>query len=260
MATTNTNTTTAKKPSGKMPLTVAAQSSVTKFLDTCLLAYFNLNAIRSQLEDRDRAYYREQDRTAAQLKAAQANTAGDADKMQNVTVPVAFPQVETALAALQETFLSGYPIFGTVAPPAYQDAMTMMDTMVGENSIRAAWPLHLLQTMRDGLKYDLGAVEVCWEQKTTFAVTTPENNDISQGKATETLYEGNYMKHLNMYNTFLDPRVAPERNHIEGEFAGYTEVLSRINVKQRMQDLPLVTSLVLTQLAPPTNLRSIRKH
>ena len=115
-------------------------------------------------------------------------------QIQNITVPVVMPQVESALADLQEIFLTGYPIFGVVAPPGTEAAMEQMETQIGENSIRAAWPLELLKAMRDGLKYDLGAVEVCWETKKTFTVVTAQEADISRGAAQETLYSGNYIR------------------------------------------------------------------
>lgn len=194
--------------------------------------------IRSQLERRDRAYYRENDTTAASTQARQANNSGDASKLQSITVPVIMPQVEAALSDLQEIFLSGYPIFGTISTPENIDQATQMDTVVGENSVRAGWPLELLKTMRDGLKYDLGAVEVTWQNRKIFAITTPDITNISQAAVDQTYYAGNFMKHLNAYNLILDPRVSPEKNHTEGEIAGYTEMISRIEMKKRMEDLP----------------------
>ena len=229
-------------PTTPMSITADSQERVIKYLNSALTAYVTSYDIRNQLLRRDKEYYRTNDLTPDNLKAKAANASGDASKMQNITVPVVEPQVETALTDLQETFLTGYPIFGIVGPPGEEEAMEQMETQVGENSIRAAWPLHLVQTMRDGLKYDLGAVEVVWEKRKTFAVVTPQEGALGVGTPKEEYYEGNFMKRLDPYNTILDARVSPEMNHLEGEFAGYTEMLSRINLKKRMEDLaPLGT-------------------
>lgn len=225
-------------PTTPMPISPDAQDCVINYLESAVTAYSTNYSIRSQLEARDRAYYRTEDQTSAHLKAKAANKAGDASKIQNVTVPVVMPQVETELSYLQEVFLTGYPIFGTVAPPAQAEAMMQMDTIVGENSVRAGWPLELLKAMRDGLKYDISAVEVVWENRKLFTIGTPEDTNISQGTPTETYYQGNFIKRLDMYNVILDTRVDPEKIHTEGEFAGYTEQISRIELKKRMEDLP----------------------
>jgi len=228
-----------------LPLVISEESQerVVHYLSSALNAYNTTYNIRSQMEVRDKAYYRENDNSLTQRKAQAANQSGDPTKIQNITVPVVMPHVETALAYLQEVFLSGYPIFGTVAPPEQQDAMTMMDTIIGENSTRCGWPLELLQTMRDGLKYDVGAVEVVWENRKLFSVTTPQQNNLQEGTPTETYYAGNYLKRLNMYNVVLDTRVSPEKNHTDGEYASYTEILSRIATKKRMEDLPALGTM-----------------
>lgn len=232
----------ATQPATPAVLSEKAQESVSKYFNSALTLYTTNFNIRGQLEKRDRAYYREEDQTTAHQRAKAANEAGDSTKLQNMTVPVVMPQVETALADLQEIFLSSYPIFGTVAPPELMEAATQMDTVVGENSILASWPLHILQTLRDGLKYDLGAIEVAWENRKIWAVTTPDQSTPTQGAAQETYYAGNYLKHLDAYNLILDTRVSPDRNHLEGEFAGYTEMISRIELKKRMENLdPLGT-------------------
>jgi len=229
-------------PSTPKPLTDDAQAAVINYLTAATSLYNGSFNIRNQLLTQDRAYYREQDGTREQWRARVANDTGDATKVQNITVPVVMPQVESALAYLSDTFLTGYPIFGVVSPPEFADALGAMETLIGENSIRAGWPMHLMQCLRNGLKHDLGAVEVVWETRKTFNIGTPELNKLEQGKVNETQYQGNFIKNLTPYNLILDTRVSPDKNHIEGEYAGYTEMLSRIEAKKRADDLdPLGT-------------------
>lgn len=224
-------------PSTPIPLTQTSQQAVIQYLRSASDLYCTSFNIRNQLLTRDRAYYREEDTTEEQLRAKMANQTGDAKKLQNVTIPVVMPQTESALANLHGVFLTGYPIFATVAPPEDAEALAQFDSIIGDNSIRFKWPAELLKTLRDGLKYDLGAVEVTWEKKKIFNIQTAEAKNMERGEPVETMYEGNKMKRIDPYNLILDTRVSPDENHIEGEYAGYTELLSRINTKKRMEDL-----------------------
>jgi len=234
---------TPNEPGQKAPLSMESSKAVVNYLNTALSTYITSYNIRSQLLMRDLAYYRENDTTRQQQLAKGYNMTGDPTKMQNITVPIVMPQVESALAYHTGVFLTGYPIFGVVAPPDAADAMAQMETIIGENSIRGAWPQQLMKTIRNGLKYDLGAVEVVWEKKKTASIGTPQLNSLANGSVKETYYEGNFIKDLDPYNLLLDTRVSPDVNHIEGEFAGYTELLSRIATKQRMDNLDPFASM-----------------
>lgn len=224
-------------PTTPLPISEDSQKCVIDFLSSVQSLYSSSFNIRSQLEQRDRAYYREQDWTKENDRAKSANQTGDQKKIQNVTVPVVMPQVESALAYLTDVFLTGYPIFATVAPPADANALKQFDALITDNSIMGGWPAELMQTLRNGLKYDLGAVEVVWEKKKIFSVGTPELANITRGTEQEELYEGNFVKNIDPYNLILDIRVSPDKNHLEGEVAGYTECLSAVACKKRMDDL-----------------------
>lgn len=193
--------------------------------------------LRTQLLDRDLSYYREQDRTKNQARAQAANRAGNTDALQNVTIPVVMPQTESALSYLVNIFLNSYPIFPVISKPAVIAEALQMETVIGETSVRFGWPRELLLTLRDGLKYNLGIAEVCWKTKRIFSVTNDASYDVDLGKPEETYYQGNYIKRIDPYNAILDTRVHPARMHTDGEFAGYTELLSRISLKQLLLDL-----------------------
>ena len=198
--------------------------------------------LRSRMQEIDRLYQRENDFTAAQQRARLANRLGDSSKMQNVTLPVVMPQVESMLSELTEIFLSSYPIFPIFSKPQLQDAAMQMETIIGEQGVRFGWAAELLQCMRDGLKYNLMGVEVDWKVQKTYAVESRPQEHLTEGSSVETQYEGNAIKRVDMYNAILDVRVPPFEVHTRGEYAGYTEIVGRIEMKQRMLDLnPLYT-------------------
>lgn len=224
-------------PATPVRLSEASQTGVVQFYKSAAAAYATNYNIRSQLEMRDRAYYREEDTTTEEYRAKWANQTGDSKKLRNLTIPVAMPQTESALAYLTEIFLTGYPVFATYAPPQYQAELTMFDTVLADNSIRFKWVPELMKVMRDGLKYDLGAAEVSWERQRMFNIETAQLKDISKGEPLQVNYEGNRIKRLDPYNLLLDYRVSPDENHREGEFGGYSELLSRIATKKRFENL-----------------------
>lgn len=230
-----------------MPISAEAQSKVCVFLNSAIDLYSTSYNIRDQLLQRDLAYARTNDYTEENARAKAANQSGDPKKTQNIIIPVAMPQVESRLADLQEIFLSGHPIFATVAPPGHEKEMAQMDAVIEDNSIVGAWHNNILQTLRDGLKYDLGAAEIVWDNKKIYNIGTPTNREIEQGQPLESYYQGNFIKRLDPYNVILDTRVPPEENYTRGEFAGYTELVGRIELKKRMEDLDPMGSMNFRQ-------------
>lgn len=214
---------------------------------SCEFLNNNFN-LRERLLQIDREYAREVDQSVEQLRAQHANRSGNTSKQQNVTIPVVMPQTESALAFLANTFLTGYPIFPTVARPQKSDVALQIETIIGEHSIKFGYVPELMMALRDGLKYNICAVEVEWANKKIFSVGTDVAADIKQGQPVETYATGNYIKHLNMYNVIMDTRVMnPARMHIEGEFAGYTELLSKIALKQLFADLGAESTMNATE-------------
>jgi len=211
------------------------------------IAYYNSmqdsnNAVRSnqrsRMESIDRAYQRENDKTQEQLRAKAANDAGDPTRLQNTTVPVVMPQVETAVTYQSGVFLTGSPLFGVVASPEFENEALQMESVIEDESIRGGWARELMMFFRDGEKYNLAPIEVSWEQEVTFAVETDLTKSKDQGIAKQVIWSGNKIKRLDPYNTFFDQRVAPTEVYKKGEFAGYTEYMPRMELKTYIETLP----------------------
>lgn len=199
--------------------------------------------MRSRMQEIDRIYQREIDFTQAQQRAAAANKAGDASKMQNATIPVVMPQVESLLNYLSEVYLSSYPLFPIVSKPAMIDTAMQMETVIGEQAVQFSWAAELLQAMRDGLKYNLMATEVDWQSKKSYTVVNDASKNVKQGTPAPVTMEGNALKRIDPYNLIADTRVPPFAVHSRGEYVGYTEVISMIELKQRIADLDPTTTM-----------------
>lgn len=218
---------------------VEAQKSLVTYASNTAQALNNNFNIRARLLERDRAYQREQDFTAKQQQLRQDNRTGK-QVAENIILPIVMPQVESATAFLSGIFLSGTPLFPTLGKPEMAPAALQMETAIGDQADRFGWVPEMMMTIRDGLKYNIAAMEVDWATKKIVSISndTSSASTIDKGKSTETYTQGNYLKHLNMYNVIVDTRVAsPARMHIDGEFAGYVELLGRIALKQLFIEL-----------------------
>ena len=226
-------------PTTPMYVSKLAQLGILEFNKSCygmLLQNWNL---REQMRAVDLSYIREEDLTNANTRAKLANSYGDSDKIQNVTIPVVMPQVENAVAYQSSVFLTGLPIFESVANPQFEDQALQFNTILEDQSVKGGWVREFQMMFRDGFKYNLFGVEVNWDSVVTAALETDLNYSTKEAKPTSIVWEGNVIKRRDPYNLIMDTRVSPSQISAKGEFAGFTEVMSRIALKDFINKLPL---------------------
>lgn len=214
-----------------------AQLAVINYHTQCFTLMGQQYNLREQLRQMDLAYMRENNLTAEQQRAKLSNKYGDSTRYQDITVPIVLPAVESAVTYQTSVFLTGYPMFGVVSDPNNEDAALQMESVIGENSIKGGWVGQIQQVMRDGFKYNLGASEISWKKQTVASFETDTNFSKKQARPVDVIWEGNAVKKLDLYNTFWDTRVKPTEVHSKGEFAGYNEIMSRIELKKFINEL-----------------------
>lgn len=192
-----------------------------------------LSDFRSLLRYRDRAYQRQLNTTAEHIKAVRANMAGDARKIQDMTVPIIMPQIESAVAYQAGVYLTSYPIFGVVSYPKNQDQAMQFETALADQAVKYGWARELIKIFRDGYKYNFGAAVVSWEKTPLKSIVT-DTNISAAGLAAlkEYSYGGNCIKHVDPYNCFMDMTVSPANLHTDGEYFGYNKLMSRVQLKR----------------------------
>lgn len=193
--------------------------------------------MREQLLAVDKLYMREIDRTIEQAQAKQANALGDPTKFQNITVPLVLQTIETAVTYQTSVFLTGVPLFGVSSTAEHMDAALQMESIIDNQAIRGGWTRELMLLLRDGFKYNFGAMEVTWEREKIYSPETDLGFSASQAKPVETIWEGNKLKRLDPYNTIFDARYHPTQISERGEFVGYTELISHIELRKYMMEL-----------------------
>jgi hypothetical protein len=199
----------------------------------------SLSDFRQLLLYRDRAYQRQLNTTKEHIAAVRANMRGDARKIQDMTVPIVMPQIESAVAHQAAVFLTSYPIFGVISSPKLMDGAMQFETAIGDQSLRYGWARQLIQVFRNGFKYNFGPCAVTWKKTPLKAVitSTDPNSRAGQAALQDYAYGGNCFESLDPYNCFMDMTVAPANMHTDGEFFGWNKIMSRVKLKQLMATL-----------------------
>jgi len=188
-------------------------------------------SLRARFIAVDKAYQREVISTQAHWDAKILNEAGDNTKYQDIVVPVVMPQVEAAVVYQTAVFLTGSPLFAVGSSPAFMDAALQLQTILENNSVRGGWAREFILFFRDAFKYNFAPLHVCWADEVSYSVETNLAKDLRKGQPKEVIWSGNKVKRWDPYNTFIDSNVAPSEVYKKGEFAGTTELMTRIELK-----------------------------
>ena len=227
------------KPNTPMLLTTRSQQGLVEFFKQCNMASRD-TTMRANMENIDRAYQRELDITKEHNRAKLANRYGDPTRFQNITVPIILPQVEAAVTYQASVFLTGQPLFGVVSNPQSIDAAVQMETLIDSQATRGGWVGQLIMALRDGFKYNLFAVECKWDQIAVATLDTDPVFSTKEARPKETIWEGNMLRRLDLYNSIFDKRCPISEMHTKGDFAGYTEIMTRTQLKSFINKLPNV--------------------
>lgn len=223
-----------------LPITIPQRAFILEFVKQRVTAHAEaLTALKLQCEIRDKAYLRTSNLTKEHVAAVRANALGDAKKLQDLTVPVVMPQVESATAYQAAVFLTSHPIMGVISSPAQQDVATKFEAVIESHARQFTWVRPLIKAIRDGFKYNLGFVTLDWAKVSATGIKSRVANDTTAGMAQldPLSYEGNAIKYISVYKALWDTMVAPCDLHAMGEFFGYSEILSRIQLKMLVSTL-----------------------
>lgn len=224
---------------GKSLLSRNTQTSVIQYLRNLVSNQTSRIELRQAFEVIDREIARTNNVDEDKLNAKARNALGDKGKnvIQDITVPVVQPQTQAAFAYMVGVFLTGNPIFEMEAGPEMEDAAVQFNTVIQDQQTKMGWVRHLAMSLLDGLKYNLMAVEIDWHKIQTYNLANDATSTVGLAKKTQTLWQGNKVRRIDLYNAFWDTRVAPADVHTNGEFAGYTEIMSKIALKKKLAEL-----------------------
>lgn len=155
-----------------------------------------------------------------------------------VVTPVVISQVDSYVGYLADVFLSGYPLFPIVSTPAKRKMAEQLEALIDDHALLGGYARQLLMFLRNGVKYNISAIEADWDSIEQFSVADDYFAKDSNGQRINRDQKFfTKLKNLDMYNTFWDTTVLPGDISSEGDYAGYVEILSRTKLKRLITKL-----------------------
>lgn len=208
-------------------LTPNSQKVVTDFIRARYLSY-GIQVSRNKFEKIDQALQLENKARREIMK----------DSFSDTEISICAEPVNSAVSFLTGIYLKDPEIFKVVTKKKeLLGAATQFNTINLENSVATGWQREMPLYFRDCVKYNFGALEVTWASEQTQVIGT-DSTGSGNGAAIETvLREGNELTRRDPYNTFYDTTVPINQVHKRGEFSGYIERITMIDLATRIENL-----------------------
>lgn len=222
--------------------TTEAQVSLLEFSRRVLTEHQKFSDYYTKMEAVDIAYARYNDNVDPVTGVTRgqgidaATTPVGAVNMTSTTPPVVVSQVDSMVSYLAEVFLSGTPMFPVVSSPADKKDAEALETLMDDHAILGGYARQLLMFIRDGVKYNLSALEVDWTSIEQYSILD-ELLQPGTKKAKKDNKSFNKVKRIDPYNAVWDHNVAPGDIAAEGDYAGYIQIVSRTKLKRMLNRL-----------------------
>lgn len=194
--------------------------------------------LEKYIQDKKRMNSDFRDRCNAMDKAIRAGIKEVEDCGETLSLlqfPLVMSSLDTSLAQLTSTYLSGSPIFPVVATPDQKDLGYKIEQITDSHSRAGHWGREFILFFRQLLKYNIACLEVSWRGSNSFSTLFDTLSAAPQYEPTVEYI--NSLKAPDMYNTLWDYRVDPARISRDGEWAGYNEIIPRQQLIKEMSVL-----------------------
>lgn len=222
-------------------LSVEAQRNVIAFATGVLTNHKQQTQMQSKMNAIDIAYARYKDPTVSvgdgvdPMPDANASC-GNIFDSDDVTPPLVVSQVDSYTAYLADVFLSGYPLFPVVSNPSNKKYAEQLETLLDDHATLGGYVRQLLLFLRDGVKYNYSAIETEWDSIDQFNIVGDFENGVGK-KVNRNKKYLTKIKRLNMRNVVRDTSVPVGDVAEHGDFAGYIEMISKMNLKKLLNKL-----------------------
>lgn len=223
-----------------------SQSLLVEYIHNLVEEQRRFQSFRTRLENIDMDYY-------LYRKAKEAKNGQDVDSLTDseaeaiIETPIAVSQVDSIVAYLTDLYLSGYPIFGTVAPATFESEGEALEAMIDSHSIKGRWGREFILSFYDAAKYNIAGLGVEWAPIPTMQV---QSSITSVDNGTNLSLDSEYInrvKAYDLYNGFWDFSKSPALVAEYGEYIGYHEVVNATELKTE--------SILLAQRGEAYNLK-----
>lgn len=213
----------------------ASQKHILDFVSRVLSAHIANSAdLSAKMDAIDVAYARYQEsaqENTGGVDVRAGNTACDVfDTQDRITPPLVVSQVDSFTGYLADVFLSGYPMFPVLGTPASRKYAEQLETLLDDHALLGAYPRELLMFIRDACKYNYAAIEVDWAMINQFSTLADLTTNDPKLQKKDKYY--NRIKRLDPRNVIRDPSVLPGDLAEHGDYAGYIDHISLMQLKR----------------------------
>lgn len=146
-----------------------------------------------------------------------------------IKVPIVNSEIDSVTAFLADIFVNRTPLFAVISDSARPELALKMQALIAKDARQQRWGRQLLSFLAKSVRYNIGAIEVDEASQKDFNLAS-EGID-GKAKSEVTYTPVTRLNSLDMYNTLFDHRVPPADIAVDGEYAGYNKIISRIALK-----------------------------
>lgn len=209
------------------------QTKVINYMTDCRNR-FDFATRRHQYERIDKAMQLESDaRRQAKNQREQR-----LDYYDDIEIALVTPAVDTVKGFLVDLFLSGHHILEAVATEKEDTTLAQQVNAVTERDAKDySWARNFTIAFGDLAKYNKCAIEVDWDTELVQSLTTNSQGARAKREVAEVPRSGNRIKRLDVYNAYHDQLVEASEVHRYGEYSGYDELISMVELVRRIRNL-----------------------
>lgn len=218
-------------------LTKQSQDSLVKYVNACCDVTKRFTDLRTKMEFIDIAYARYK----ANKGDSESNSVSCGAIADEVPVPIVVSEVDSFVGYLADVFLSGYPIFPVVSTPSLRAQAEKLTAVIDNDATLSQYARQFLMNFRDGIKYNFFGLEHSWAPISQYSLASTLTDPTSKAQIAQSQTYINRIQRLDPYNLIWDDTVTPANVSYCGEYAGFTEMVSKIELTRRLRQYELDT-------------------
>lgn len=180
-------------------------------------------------------------------EAERANQDGD-PRPGKMVLPLVEAQLDELLTFMMSVFAPDSDLYEALADKNKQDAAAAFTLLMNKNAKIMGYYRQYSRSIGDMLKYNLGGVEVTWRE---IKARKPKFNDsktfLEESIVLETVWAGNDISALDMYNVLWDISHHPTEVAQKGEFVATVKAHTEFAIR-RMHQNKEITNLTVEDL------------
>lgn len=199
--------------------------------------------------DKDVAAYMKLSDEDKKRRAAQLE--GKGPKGVAMHVPFVLLHLDDALTYFLNVFAPETGMFQALGKKDDQPILNSLAELMNSHADDRGYFREILKFCFDAMKYNLSGIRNTWESEQGNVVINDSANRPTRRR--ETIWQGNDLKCIDMYNTVWDPSVHPIDVHRKGEYVGEIEMITPFRLRKLAMDGAYFNIENITSRDPNTN-------